>query len=181
MYFSIVSISLYSDSFLIWWQLKIIGSRWEIDVSYVRPKKVFSATLCGAFNLVFWFCVFDHSLCLFSSHGFHILCRLSSISFLVLVFSFSFILVICFIIFSPLLLFVHINILPSPSIWFSVNHRFWREKGLRFKLVTWGVCSRACLLRKHVGPSSWMLLIKIWTLWTIYCLTWWSSNTSKCT
>ena len=73
---------------MIWWQLKIIGSRWEIDVSYVGPKKFFSATLCGAFSLVFWFSVFDHSLWLFSSHGFHILCRLSSISFLVLVFSF---------------------------------------------------------------------------------------------
>ena len=84
--FSIVSISLHFGDSLIWWQLKIIGSRWEIDVSYVGPEKFFSATLCGAFSLVFWLCVFDHSLWLFSSHGFHILCRLSSISF----FSFSF-------------------------------------------------------------------------------------------
>ena len=101
-------------------------------------------------RLFIWLCVFDHSVWLFSSHGFHILCRLSSISFLVLVFSFISLLVIFFISFIPFLLFVQINILPSPSIWFSVNQWFWRGKGLGFKLVTWGVLSRACLLRTHV-------------------------------
>ena len=88
--FSIVSISLHYDNSLIWRQLKIIKSRWEIDVSYVGLEKFFFATLDGAFSLVFWLCVFDHSLWLFSSHGFHVLCCLSSISFLVLVFIFKF-------------------------------------------------------------------------------------------
>ena len=83
--------------FLIWWQLKFIWSRWEIDVSYVGPEKFFFATLCGAFSLNFWFCVFDHSLWLFSSHGFHTLCRLSSILFpFSLVFSFLVLLVFSF-------------------------------------------------------------------------------------
>ena len=93
--FSIVSISLHSDNSLIWWQLKIIRSWWEIDVSYVGPEKFFSTTLCGAFSLVFWFCIFDRSLWVFPSHGFHILCHLSSIIFLVLflIFVFSFLLV----------------------------------------------------------------------------------------
>ena len=35
----------------------------------VGPDNFFSATLYGDFILVFWFCVFDHSLWLFSSHG----------------------------------------------------------------------------------------------------------------
>ena len=62
-------------------KLKIIRSKWEIDVSHVGPKKSFSTTLYGAFSLVFWLCVFDHSLWLFSSHGCHIICRLISIPF----------------------------------------------------------------------------------------------------
>ena len=85
---SIVSISFHSYNFMIWWQLKIIGPMWEIRCILCVTWEVFFATLYGAFNLSFWFRVFDHNLWLFSSHGFHILCRLSSISFLVLVLSF---------------------------------------------------------------------------------------------
>ena len=144
--FLIVSISLDSNNSLIWWQLKIIWSKWEIDVSYVGPEKFFFATFCGSFSLVFWFCVFNHSLWCFSSHGFHILCCLSSISFFSCSYSFYFSFKsFALISFSLLLLFQFVQIWQSSSFLHMLfsESKILEGKGLRFNLVTWGLFSKA--------------------------------------
>ena len=93
--------------------------------------------------------------------GFHILCRLSSIFYLS--FSFSFLLVICFIIFSHLLFYNMYSLtfcfLPPHDFHWISDFEGVRVRGSNW--FTWGVNSKVCLLRAYVGPSSWMLLIKI--------------------
>ena len=162
--FSIVFISLHSNNSLILWrQMNIIRSWWEIRCIICGTWEVFFCHPLGSFSHVFWFYVFDQSLWLFSSHGFHILCRLSSISLFSLgfIFSFSF-----SHLFSLFLVFYYFSICTDWHSSFFLLMVFTESeilegKGLRFKLVTLGVCSKSCLLRTHVGPSAWMLLIKI--------------------